>query len=422
MRNRRKVEKIQRKLKTLQQQGFYYGALLYAFLIPFPQKIINIALMVWVVLSLVSCNKSTLVKTKYLWLLPAFYGLYFLGFFTSETMSFKFLEYKLSLLIFPLLFFLCAYDETQRKHILKIFIWGLVASTITLLIIAFYNSFQVRNGEFIFQPNVMEDRGFIESILYGGNYFFGRHLSVFHQTVYYAMYLCAGISILLFQTKLFSAKFRTGLLGVFLFFIFLVSNKASFIALALILILKLYNWNANHSKKLIGVSLFALMLATFVFLNPRIKESVLKIVEGQTTLNKEARYGFATRLLSWDTAISLIEERPVFGYGHGATQAALNKRYQEKGYIFPLYESYNAHSLWLQSWLENGLLAIIILFAIFLVLFQKSWHNPLFLAFVLLLLTNSLFEGMFNRFSGISFFSFLVCFIFSAAQGGLIKE
>ncbi|MDB4271080.1 O-antigen ligase family protein, partial [bacterium] len=324
--------------------------------------------------------------------------------------------------IFPLLFFLHAYDEKMRQGILKAFIWGLLASAITLLVIAFYNSFQIRNGVFIFQPNVMEGRGFIESILYGGNYFFGRYLSVFHQTVYYALYLCAGISILLFQTKLFSAKLRTGLLGLFLFFIFLVSNKASFIALALILILKLYNWNVNHIKKLIGVSLFTLMLATFVFLNPRIKESVLKIVEGKMTLNKEARYGFATRLLSWDAAISLIEERPVLGYGHGATQAALNKRYQEKGYIFPLNESYNAHSLWLQSWLENGLLAMIILFAIFLVLFQKSWHNPLFLAFVLLLLTNSLFEGMFNRFSGISFFSFLVCFIFSAAQGGLIKE
>ena len=422
MRNSRKAEKLQINLMTLQQQGFYYGALLYAFLIPFPPKIINIALIIWVVLSLVSCNRSTLVKTSYFWLLPAFYFSYFVGFFTAEIMSFKFLEYKLSLLIFPLLFFLCTYDETQRKRLLKIFIWGLLVSVITLLIIAFYNSLQIRNGEFIFQSNVLEGKGFIESILYGGNYFFGRHLSVFHQTVYYAMYLCAGISILLFQTNLFSEKLRTILLGLFLFFIFLVSNKASFIVLALILILKLYNWNVNHSKKLIGVSLFAIMLAAFVFLNPRIKESVLNVFEGKMTLNKEARYGSATRILSWDAAISLIKERPAFGYGHGATQAALNKKYQEEGYIFPLKESYNAHNLWLQSWLENGVLAIIILFGIFLILFQKSWHNPLFLAFVLLLLTNSLFEGMFNRFSGISFFSFLVCFIFSAAKGGLMEE
>jgi hypothetical protein len=409
-------------LNNFKHQGFYYGAVLYAFLIPFPQKIINIALMVWVVLSLVSYNKSTLVKTKNLWLLPAFYVLYFIGFFTSETMSFKFLEYKLSLLIFPLLFFLCTYDEKQRNGILKIFIWGLLASAITCLAMAFYNSSGIQNGDFLFQPNVIDGRGFMESILYGGNYFFGRHLSVFHQTVYYAMYLCAGVAVLLFAPKLFSTKLRTGLFGVFLFFIFLVSNKASFIALALILILKLYTWNVIRNKKMIGVTLFAIMLAAFVFLNPRIKETALNVVEGKLTLNKEARYGFATRILSWDAAISLIRERPVFGYGHSATQAALNKKYKEEGYIFPLKESYNAHSLWLQSWLENGLLAIIILLGIFLALFQKSWHNPLFLAFALLLLTNSLFEGMFNRFSGISFFSFLVCFIFSAAKGGLMEE
>jgi len=378
--------------------------------------------MVWMALSIVGCNKSTLVKTKYLWLLPIFYILYFIGFFTSETMSFKFLEYKLSLIIFPLLFFLHAYDQKQRDSILKVFIGGLVASALVCLMMAFYNSFDIHTGDFSFHPNVLEGKGFIESVLYGGNYFFGRHLSIFHQTVYYAMYLCAGVAVLLFVPKLFSTKLRTPLLGIFLLFIFLVSNKASIIALVLILIFKLYTWNVNRSKKAIGFSLFVMMLAAFVFFNPRIKESAINVIEGKIALNKDGRYGFETRLLSWEAAISLIKERPAFGYGHTATQAALNKKYQEKGYIFPLKEGYNAHNLWLQSWLENGLLAIIILFGIFLVLLQKSWHNPLFMAFVLLLLTNSLFEGMFNRFSGISFFSLLVCFIISEAKGGLTEE
>jgi len=138
-------------------------------------------------------------------------------------------------------------------------------------------------------------------------------------------------------------------------------------------------------------------------------------------LKKEARFGFGTRLLSWDASVSLIKERPVLGYGHAATQGVLNQRYEEKGYVYPLKESYNAHNLWLQSWLENGFIALIILMGIFLILFRRSWHSHLFLAFTLLLLTNSLFEGMFNRFSGISFFSFLVCFIFSALKGGVSK-
>ena len=373
-------------------------------------------------MSVVSYKKSTLVQIKYLWLLPAFYLVYFLGFLTSETMSFKFLEYKLSLLIFPLVFFLTGYNERQRSGILRGLIWGLVFSIATCLVVAFYNSMVIQNGEFTFQPNVLEGKGFMESILYGGNYFFGRHLSIFHQTVYYAMYLCTGVAVLLFRPELFSEKLRNTFLGVLVFATFLVSNKASFIVLALIFGLKLWTWNEKRSKKTFAVSLFFLVFVLFAFLNPRFKESAITIVKGKMILNKEARYGFGTRLLSWNAAVSLIKEKPLFGYGHTNTQVALNKKYQEMDYIFPLRESYNAHNLWLQSWLENGLLAIIILFSIFFVILQKSWNSPLFLAFGIVLLTNSLFEGLFNRFSGISFFSFLVCFIFSKKKGALVKS
>ena len=336
-------------------------------------------------------------------------------------MSFKFLEYKLSLLIFPLLFFLHNYDEKQRNGILKAIVWGLAASAAVCLIVAFYNSIQIHEGEFMFQPNVLEGRGFMESILYGGNHFFGRYLSIFHQTVYYAMYLCSGVAVLLFRPQLFSNKLRIILVGSLVIVAFLVSNKASFIVLGLIFGLKLWTWNTDRSKKTFAVSLFVLVFMLFAFLNPRFKESAVAIFKGKVILNKEARYGFGTRLLSWNAAVSLIKERPFLGYGHNNTQVALNKKYHEMDYIFPLKESYNAHNLWLQSWLENGLLSIIILFGIFFIIFKKSWNNPLALTFAIVLLTNSLFEGLFNRFSGISFFSFLVCFILSKKKGGLIK-
>lgn len=413
-------------MNNLKQQGFYYGALLYAFLIPFPPKIINIALIVWVVLSVFSYSKSKQFKNNYLWLLPAFYATYFIGFITSETLSFKFLEYKLSLLVFPLLFFLHVYDAKKRRGILKVFVWGLTASVMTCIAIALYNTVTIQHGEFIFQPNVLEGKEFMESILYGGNYFFGRHLSIFHQTVYYAMYLCAGVAVLLFCPGLFSEKLRAALLVVFVIALFLISNKASFIVLSLIFGVKIWTWKVSRNKKVIGFSFFVLLVVAFTFLNPRMKEGALNIVAGQLMIDKEARYGFTTRLLSWDAAISLIKERPFLGYGHVNAQLALNKKYTEKEYLFPLKESYNAHNLWLQSWLENGFLAILILFGIFWALargvFNYSEFGPLILSFVVLLFVNSLFEGLFNRFSGISFFCFLVCFMFSKSKGGHLNE
>jgi len=405
-------------LDKLRQQGFFYGALLYAFLIPFPQKIVTIALMVWVLLSFISYQKPNLFKNKYLRLLPAFYVTYFIGFFTSEFFTFQFLEYKLSFLIFPLLFFLQCYDEKQRNAILKALVWGVTLAGCVCLTLALYNSLGTQNGSLYFQPNVLEGKGFMESILYGGNYFFGRYFSVFHQTVYFALYLAVAIAVLLFRPGLFSGRLRGLFLFLFLVLIFLVSNKASFIALIMVFGLKLWTWDVRPRKKWIWTSIFVVLLVTFAFLNPRIKESIMDITQGKMALNKEARFGFETRLLSWDAALSLIKEKPIFGYGHSETQNALNNRYREKAYTVPLRENHNAHNLWLQSWLENGVLAVIILFGIFFLLFKSSQKNPLFIAFVLILLINSMFEGMFNRFSGISFFSFLVCFIFSMKKGG----
>ena len=413
-------------MNSLKHHGFYYGSLLYAVLIPFPPKTINIALIVWVLLSIFGCRRSTLLKNNFLWILPVFYTTYFIGVFTSETPSFKFLEYKLSLLVFPLLFFLRVYDEKQRSGILKVFVLGLAASVTTCLVMACYNSISIHDGGFLFQPNVLEGKGFMESILYGGNFFFGRHLSIFHQTVYFALYLTSGVAVLLFRPKLFPSRHRIALLGVLTIFIFLVSNKASFIALAFIFGIKIWTWKVKRNKKLIGVSLFVLALLLFTFFNPRIRESIETITAGKLILEKEARYGFATRLLSWDAALSLIKEKPILGYGYADAQKELNKKYEEKGYIFPLKESYNAHNLWLQSWLENGLLAIVILIGIFLGLARHFFNNgklsPLILSFIVILLLNSLFEGLFNRFSGISFFAFLVSFIFSESKGGLPKS
>jgi len=404
------------------KESYLLGALFYAFVIPLPQKLVNIALIIWVLLSLISFNKNSLVKNKYFFLLPGLYLLYFIGLYTGEAFTFKFLEYKLSFIVFPLLFFLHGYTHNQRNKILQVFVRGLTASTVVCFAIACYNSVSIEESVIQFKPNVLEGKTFMESILYGGNYFFGKHLSFFHQTVYYALYLCSGIAILLFKPKLFSSEIRYTLLILFIVFVFLVSNKASFVALIILLVLKLFIGSGSLVKKTTSFSLLAIIVAFFVFMNPRIKESLAKVAAGELTLNKDARYGFSTRILSWNAALLLIKERPILGYGYGDTQIALNRQYKEKGYTYPLREQYNAHNLWLQSWLENGILAILILLSIFYLLLRKEWPyiktEPLLLSFILLLLINSMFEGMFNRFSGVSFFSFLVCFIFSTSRGG----
>lgn len=402
-------------MKNLKHTGYFYGALSYTILIPFHQKLATIALGLWLILSFFSFTKVELVKRKQLMILPLLYLTYFIGFLTAETHQYRFLETKLSFLIFPFLFFLHRYNERQRDRMIKVFVLGLVTSAIVCLFVALYRSCVIEQGAFLFRPNVLKGKGFMESILYGGNYFFGRYLSIFHQTVYYAMHLSVGIGIVLFRPNLFSLKLRFVLLGFFIVMVFLISNKASFLALAFIFLIHLGMAKINNMKKVFGGALLIGTLVVLVFMNPRANESFKKVATTELSLNKNARYGFATRLLSWDAAISLIKTNPLWGYGAGETQLRLNETYRQKEYKYPLKENLNAHNLWLQIWLENGAIGILVLMGVFMMAFKVAFkvkaNSGFYLILLLVLLINSIFESMFNRFSGISIFAFLICFL-----------
>ncbi|WP_417953864.1 O-antigen ligase family protein [Flagellimonas spongiicola] len=326
-------------------------------------------------------------------------------------MGFRFLEHKLSLIVFPILFFLHSYNSIQRERVYKFFVLGLLAASICLILNASLQSFLIEKNNLIFQPNILQGKGFLESILYGGNRFFGKHFSIFHQTVYFALYLTIGISILLFRPSLFAKQLRVNFILILTFILFLVSNKASFLCIPVILGFWIFSRKLKLFNKWIGLVGLLLFFTLFALINPRVRESVKTVAETNIGLQKNARYGFATRLLSWDAALSLIKEKPILGYGFSNVQTHLNERYRKKKYIFPLKEEYNAHNLWLQSWLENGVLSIIILVVVFVTLFKKSASSSLLLCITTVFLINSMFEGIFNRFSGISFFSFVFCLI-----------
>ncbi len=409
-------------MKELKNNGYYYGALLYVFCIPFHQKLATAALILWALLSLFSFDKGALVKNRLLLLLPLMYVLYLMGLFTSEMPSFGFLETKLSFLVFPLIFFLHSYTLVQRKNILKVFVYGVTLSGVLLLIIATYRSVGFEAGTIVFTPNVLEGKGGIESILYGGNYYFGNSFSVFHQTVYYALYVSIAMAIVIFRSDMFAIKARIVPVLFFIILLFFISNKAAIIALGITLLLRSFTLKTSINKKRASFLIIGVVIGVFIWMNPRTRESLRKVADGELAINNNARYGFTTRLLSWDAAITLIKGKPILGYGAGDVQEKLNEIYKQKGYVFPLKEAYNAHNLWLQSWLENGLPGLLTLGFVFFIMFKTGFKDNYFWGFTLTLVTvlfvNSFFESMFHRFSGISFFSFLTCYLLTIPRGG----
>ncbi len=406
--------------KPIFKEGYYYGALLYAFLIPFHQKIATLAIILWAFLSVLNFDKEEVKNNRSLWLLPLFYATYAIGLVTSGTVSFGFLETKLSFLIFPLIFYLQKYSDFQRKNMFVALVYGVIFSAVLCFIVATCRSITIKQGVWVFAPNVLEGKGAIESILYGGNYFFGSFFSIFHQTVYFALYVTVAMAIVIFREDLFPRKIRLFLGFFFFLLLFFISNKAAVIAACAILFLRICTLKISTQRKWITLLVATMCIGVFVWLNPRTSDSIRKITNEGLTIDKNGRYGFKTRLLTWSAATALLKEESFIGYGVGETQEKLNEKYKQKEYIYPLKESYNAHNLWLQTWLENGIIGLLVLSLLFFTLFRAGVKDTYFggfiLSLVMVLFINSLFESIFNRFSGVSFFAFITCFVLTNSK------
>jgi O-antigen ligase len=402
--------------RLLKVKGSFYTALLYSFCISLHQQMATVAMILWFVVTVSSKIHTFRLKRAdwILGLLPIYFLIYTLWeIIIGQNIHWSLIGHKLSLLVFPIIFVLARYSNAEYEAFFKAFLYGLVVSSLTSLVTSFFASFDFGNGILVFEPQLESDRSFMDSIIYGGNHFFGAQLSRFHQTVYFAMYLCAGLVVVTQLKLLFNSRIRLAITALFILMVFLISNKAGLLCLAFLSILWILNRPLSIFRKILGSVILAVFIGALLLSNPRMRLGLEHFQSSFQGLNPEARYGLNLRLLSWDGALSLIKDRPVFGYGPGETQEALNHYYEFNGYTEPLLHSHNAHNQFLQTWLETGLTGLFVLSAIFIMLFRSVYSKKdmrlLFLGLTLVLFLNAGFESILNRFSGISFFSYLVC-------------
>jgi len=118
------------------------------------------------------------------------------------------------------------------------------------------------------------------------------------------------------------------------------------------------------------------------------------------------------RLLMWQDALELIKERPVFGYGTGASRQVLLEKYKEKGHHIFLEGKYNAHNTYLELLLWGGIVLLIVYLVYLGLLFYQSIVKKdllLFLFFLIIVITG-ITETIFIA-KGIMFAAFFYCFL-----------
>ncbi len=396
-------------IKIKQNYNVYCLALLF-FCIPLWQKLSTVILIFLVVVSLFKFNRKKINGNSVI--LALLYFIYAIFEVVNSPIEFKILEMKAGLLAVPIIFYFNNYSARDVKKSYEYFIYGLVIACALCVINATLSSISFSNG-FEFNTHVLQksESSFLNSSMFGGNYYFGNNFSYLHQSVYFSMFLNIGLIILLFL-KPFKGKTKLLFCLIFSASIFLISNRVNIF----IFILIIFCWLLiearfyNRTKSLFIIITVIAMSTTVLLTNPR----TFKAIQGISNfkIDREANNSFGTRVLVWDAAFETVKRNLVFGVGPSNAYNVLRNVYKEKRYITPFRERLNAHNQYLQLLIETGVIGFIVLLIVLVLGFKVRINNSINIYITSIFLINCFFESILNRYSGIICFSIFMVSLF----------
>lgn len=325
----------------------------------------------------------------------SFYVLHLLSFLYTSNIQETFisLETKISLLIFPLIFYTGDYNWPQMKLFLKAFILGNIALCLACLVRAVFLYFYEHE-----------------------NHFYYEGLSWFQHPSYLSMYL-TFCCVTLVQKKIFEHKINILLISFFTLFVLMLSSKTGIAIHFLFLIISgvlFFSSKGNYMRMILFLTASVLVLSLTILFTPPLKERFTNALNAFKTdsIDKSATESTAVRVLIWGEAKKIIANNPVIGVSPGDANEALYTSYKENGLTGAYDKKLNAHSQYFQTGVGLGFVGLLSLLAMFLLPF---FQNPrkLLLLFILITAINFLTESMLQTMAGAIFFGYfyaLLCF------------
>jgi hypothetical protein len=397
-----------------------------AFSLPFGRPITTPIIIVWALFSIMEIIKgqwdrftfADFFQKPFIFLtLPiGFYMVSILGLlYTSDRhQGFFELEKKISLLAFPLLFFFFRKrDQTNQRHaILTGYLWGIVSCCFTSISIGFYNSTKLVEGKIKFRTAVNDavfERGdsFFEQVTQGGNYFFGDFISPFMHPSYYGMYLSFALFVA-FWVAGYKRKWATlGILLLILTVLLFSDAKGPLISLCCTIIF-ITPFFLKSSKVSWGI--FAIALAAIIVLlslSPRTKLMVQDLHKTIAGVNYNSTESTALRIIVWRAASEVILENWMLGVGTGDGELAITDRTKLSNRLAHEIKL-NAHNEYLEAFMTLGLAGFSLLCTMLVWPYIHSYNRRqwIFMAFLMIVFFNMLFESLLQTFQGVVFFSF----------------
>ena len=334
--------------------------------------------------------------------------------------TWRHIEVKSALLFIPLCFFSSQYMNKARFHsLMKWYVFILVIIIIWCLGVSFIKYRYHQAPIYIF--------------------FYHELLSnLGHHAIQFSIFVFAGLIFLLEETTqeryLVNKGIHFSLLSFLIGSMLLLSSKLvisfTLCSLAYYAVISLKkNVNTRWAIALMAVAGIAISSIILFTKNPisyrfnDIMHNNMIVMEKKTFEPRFYFNGVAFRLLQWRFVKEIIQEHRawVMGVTPAHAQPLLNQKYIEAnmyaghpGTADHGYQGFNTHNQWLESFLQTGLIGLIIFFGICfsMVAMAIRQRNRLLWAIVLLVLAYSFQEAVFETQYGLVVFLFLPLFFY----------
>ncbi len=360
-------------------------------------------------------NMNTRSKRHYFLLFVVFYIINIIGLIYSldKKQGLYELQIKFSILLVPVLFAVSnKWEKKNIQQILYAFIAGVILSSLICYFAALYHSVHIVSGKVIFSVHPEKSPW--------DNYFNYSDFSFMLHPSYFAMYI-GFVLVLLLDTfsskeeKIISVnKYVSVTLLIFLSVtLFLLSSRAGLLTWFVVFVLFfLRKFKDRNGISDIFYVLFPLLLVVGLFIYILINGSRMKVIHKELeTAEKidDARYpgSVALRIILWQDAWRVIKAHPWVGTGTGSTEKSLYADKSGVKYTWPEKMQLNVHNQFLETWLEQGIFALLILLTIiFYPLFRKKIpYRYMLNCLGMIILINFMFESMLDRIHGVAFFA-----------------
>ena len=203
-----------------------------------------------------------------------------------------------------------------------------------------------------------------------------------------------------------------------------LSSKSVFLAVLLVidialpyLLLK----GAARKRFIIIAGTLSLLLISGIFISGTFRERYVNML--RTDLTEKSINGTDTRMARWKVSLSLIQKKPMLGYGAGSEIQLLQDAFFNKKMYNSFLNKLNTHSQYLSFLLKSGVAGLLIYLSVLAFGFRTALKRKdlLLFSFLILITAISVSENVFDVDKGIFFYAFFFPF-FMFSGGDQVKS